>query len=55
MAAQPWSHGKVGTTGCSSPAEWQLAVVARDDLALATFNVQGFGAGVGRVARPTAG
>ena len=49
MASQPWSNGKVGTTGCSSTAEWQLAVVAQDDPAFATFNVQGFGAGVGRV------
>lgn len=49
MTSQPWSNGKVGTTGCSSTAEWQLAVVARDDPGLATFNVQGFGAGVGRV------
>jgi uncharacterized protein len=49
MRAQPWSTGKVGTTGCSSTAEWQLAAVAQDDPALATFNVQGFGAGVGQV------
>ena len=49
MTSQPWSNGKVGTTGCSSTAEWQMAVVARDDPGLATFNVQGFGAGVGHV------
>ncbi|GGA19629.1 CocE/NonD family hydrolase [Dyella nitratireducens] len=49
MSSQPWSSGKVGTTGCSSTAEWQLAVVAQNDPALATFNVQGFGAGVGHV------
>ncbi|WP_216844766.1 CocE/NonD family hydrolase [Rhodanobacter sp. L36] len=49
MSTQPWASGKVGTTGCSSTAEWQLAVVAQNDPALATFNVQGFGAGVGRV------
>lgn len=49
MTSQPWSNGKIGTTGCSSPAEWQLAVVARDDPGFTTFNVQGFGAGVGRV------
>lgn len=49
LASQPWSNGKVGTTGCSSTAEWQMAVVSRDDPALATFNVQGFGAGVGKV------
>ena len=49
MSSQPWSNGKVGTTGCSSTAEWQLAVVAQNDPSLATFNVQGFGAGVGHV------
>jgi uncharacterized protein len=49
MASQPWSNGKVGATGCSSTAEWQLAVVAEDDPGFATFNVQGFGAGVGKV------
>ncbi|HXE30908.1 MAG TPA: CocE/NonD family hydrolase, partial [Terriglobales bacterium] len=49
MSSQPWSSGKIGTTGCSSTAEWQLGVVAQNDPGLATFNVQGFGAGVGRV------
>lgn len=49
IVSQPWSNGKVGTTGCSSTAEWQLGVVAEDDPGLTTFNVQGFGAGVGRV------
>ena len=49
LGSQPWSNGKVGTTGCSSTAEWQLAVAAQDDPALAAFNVQGFGAGVGKV------
>ncbi len=49
ISTQPWSNGNVGTTGCSSTAEWQLAVVAQNDPGLATFNVQGFGAGVGRV------
>jgi predicted acyl esterase len=49
ITSQPWSSGKVGTTGCSSTAEWQMAVVAQGEPGLATFNVQGFGAGVGRV------
>ncbi len=49
MASQPWSNGKVGLTGCSSTAEWQLGVVTENNPGLATFNVQGFGAGVGRV------
>ena len=25
MTTRPWSNGKVGTTGCSSTAEWQIA------------------------------
>jgi len=49
MIQQPWSNGKVGTTGCSSTAEWQLGVVARDIPGFAAFNVQGFGCGVGRI------
>ncbi|HKF50852.1 MAG TPA: CocE/NonD family hydrolase [Candidatus Acidoferrales bacterium] len=49
ITSQPWSDGKIGTTGCSSTAEWQLGVVAENDPGLTTFNVQGFGAGVGRV------
>ena len=49
MTHQPWSNGKVGTTGCSSTAEWQGAVVALNNPGYAAFNVQGFGAGVGRV------
>jgi putative CocE/NonD family hydrolase len=49
LKAQPWSNGKVGTTGCSSTAEWQLAVAAQGHPALGAMNVQGFGAGVGRV------
>jgi hypothetical protein len=49
LAKQPWSSGKVGTTGCSSTAEWQLGVASLGNPALAAMNVQGFGAGVGRV------
>lgn len=49
MKSQPWSNGKVGTTGCSSTAEWQMAVAAQGHQAFAAMNVQGFGAGVGRV------
>jgi putative CocE/NonD family hydrolase len=49
LASQPWSNGKVGLTGCSSSAEWQLAVASRNDAGLGAFNVQSFGAGVGRV------
>jgi putative CocE/NonD family hydrolase len=49
IAAQSWSNGKVGTIGCSSTAEWQLAVAARGHPAFTTMIPQGFGAGVGRV------
>lgn len=49
MAAQPWSNGKVGTLGCSSTAEWQMAVASLDHPAHTTLVAQGFGAGVGRI------
>ncbi|MGI8495977.1 MAG: CocE/NonD family hydrolase [Gemmatimonadaceae bacterium] len=49
MASQPWSNGKVGLIGCSSTAEWQMAVAAMGNRGLATIIPQGFGAGVGRV------
>jgi uncharacterized protein len=49
ISKQPWSNGKVGTIGCSSTAEWQLAVAALDNPAFAAMIPQGFGAGVGRV------
>src|ERR1700741_4385629 len=48
IAKQPWSNGKVGLIGCSSTAEWQLAVAAQGNPALAAIIPQGFGAGVGR-------
>jgi putative CocE/NonD family hydrolase len=50
IASQAWSNGKVGTTGCSSTAEYQMGVAATGNPAYAAMNVQGFGAGVGRVA-----
>jgi len=50
ISKQPWSNGKVGTIGCSSTAEWQLAVAAQGHPAYTTMIPQGFGAGVGRVA-----
>ena len=50
ISKQPWSNGKVGTIGCSSTAEWQLAVAAQGHPAFSTMIPQGFGAGVGRVA-----
>jgi uncharacterized protein len=49
LQSQPWSNGKVGTTGCSSTAEYQMAIAATGHPAYAAMNVQGFGAGVGRV------
>jgi uncharacterized protein len=49
MTSRKWSNGKVGTTGCSSTAEWQGAVAAQNTPGFAAMNVQGFGAGVGRV------
>ncbi len=50
LSSQQWSNGKVGTMGCSSTAEYQMAVAAQGHPAYAAMNVQGFGAGVGRVA-----
>ena len=49
MSTRPWSNGKVGLYGCSSTAEWQMAVAALDHPALAALVPMGFGAGVGRV------
>jgi putative CocE/NonD family hydrolase len=50
MGGLSWSADKVGLIGCSSTAEWQLAVASRGNKALSTFIPQSFGAGVGRVA-----
>lgn len=49
MADQSWSNGKIGTYGCSSTAEWQMAASALDHPAHAAMVPQGFGAGVGTV------
>ena len=49
MAEQSWSNGKIGTLGCSSTAEWQMAVAALDHPSHAAMVPQGYGAGVGRV------
>src|SRR4051795_498878 len=49
LTKQPWSNGKIGTTGCSSTAEYQMGVAALGHPGYAAMNVQGFGAGVGRV------
>jgi len=49
MKDQSWSNGKVGTIGCSSTAEWQMAVGALDHPSHAAMVAQGYGAGVGRI------
>ncbi|MBT0811503.1 CocE/NonD family hydrolase [Litoribacter ruber] len=49
MAEQEWSNGKIGTLGCSSTAEWQMAVAAMNHPAHAAMVPQGYGAGVGRI------
>ena len=49
MSSQTWSNKKVGAIGCSSTAEWQMAVAAQGNPAFTTMIAQGFGAGVGRV------
>ncbi len=49
MKSQLWSNGKIGLYGCSSTAEWQMAVAALDHPSLTTMVPQSFGAGVGRV------
>ncbi len=49
IAEQSWSSGKVGTVGCSSSAEWQLALAAMDHPAHAAMVPMSSGAGIGRV------
>ena len=49
MKDQSWSNGKIGTVGCSSTAEWQMAVAALDHPSHAAMVPQGYGAGIGRV------
>ena len=51
MSKQAWSNGKVGLIGCSSTAEWQMAVASQNHPALAAMVAQGFGAGVGKVGK----
>jgi uncharacterized protein len=41
MSSQPWANGKVGTTGCSSTAEYQMGVAAMGHPADAAMNVRG--------------
>ncbi|MCZ6727627.1 MAG: CocE/NonD family hydrolase [Acidobacteria bacterium] len=49
LTDQPWSNGKVGTIGCSSSAEWQLALAAMEHPAHAAMVPMASGAGIGRV------
>lgn len=49
MADQDWCNGKIGTLGCSSTAEWQMAVAALDHPSHAAMVPQGYGAGIGTV------
>ena len=48
MRKQPWSNGKVGTIGCSSTAEWQMASRRKGHPAYATM----IAAGLRRRRRP---
>jgi putative CocE/NonD family hydrolase len=49
LSEQSWSNGKVGLIGCSSSAEWMMAVAALAPPGLAAVVPKGFGAGIGRV------
>ncbi|GAB3385616.1 CocE/NonD family hydrolase [Massilia agri] len=51
IAAQSWSNGKVGTLGCSSSAEWQLALAGLNHPAHAAMVPMAAGAGIGKVGR----
>ena len=49
IADQEWSSGKVATWGCSSTAEWQLALAAQNHPAHTAMIPMASGAGIGRV------
>jgi putative CocE/NonD family hydrolase len=49
LAEQEWSNGNVGTLGCSSSAEWQLALAAQNHPAHKAMVPMAAGAGIGRV------
>jgi len=49
LSSQSWTTGKIATIGCSSTAEWQMAVASLDHPAHTTLVAQGYGAGVGKV------
>ena len=49
IAEQDWSNGKVGTTGCSSTAEWIMALASEPHPAHAAAVPMSPGAGIGRM------
>jgi putative CocE/NonD family hydrolase len=49
ITEQEWSNGRVGTIGCSSSAEWQLALAAMDHPAHTAMVPMASGAGIGQV------
>lgn len=49
LSKQAWSNGKIGTLGCSSAAEHQLALGVADHPAHAAMIAQAPGAGIGKV------
>lgn len=49
FAEQEWSNGAIGTLGCSSSAEWQLALAAKGHPAHKAMAPMAAGAGIGRV------
>lgn len=49
ISSQDWSNQKIGTIGCSSTAEWQMAVASLDHPSHTALVPQGFGAGVGKI------
>lgn len=51
LAAQEFSNGNIGTLGCSSSAEWQLALAGLDHPAHKAMVPMSAGAGIGKVGR----
>ncbi|MBC6992740.1 CocE/NonD family hydrolase [Neolewinella lacunae] len=51
LAEQRWSNGNIGLYGCSSTAEWQMAVASLGHPALKAMVPMGYGAGVGRIGK----
>lgn len=49
ISSQDWSNQKIGTIGCSSTAEWQMAVASLNHPAHTALVPQGYGAGVGKI------